>query len=105
MKRTLQHPLLHLAIGLISFLLLYFSVSFLNTTSTDLIDFNTSLNQKEKLAKKTITELIRNEKINDFSLTDNYSKLNKDKGISFFILEDDKVKYWTNRSIDFSSNF
>ena len=46
MKRTLQHPLLHLAIGLISFTLLYFSVSFTDTTSIDYDAFNASLNQK-----------------------------------------------------------
>jgi signal transduction histidine kinase len=104
MKRTLQHPLLHLAIGLISFILLYFSFSFFNSTSPDYDAFNTSLNKKETLAQETLNELISNQGIKNFSLSDKHSQLYKDKGISFFIIQNDKTNYWTNRSIDFSAN-
>ncbi len=104
MKRTLQHPLIHLAIGLFSFILLYFSVSLFNTTANDYNAFNTILNQKETLAEQTLNELINNEAVNDFSFSNKHSQLYKEQGLSFFIIQNGKTNYWTNRSIDFSSD-
>ena len=104
MKQTLQHPLLHLAIGLISFLLLYFSASFLSNSTINYEYFNISLNQKEKLAEQTLGDIITNDLATDFALTNKYSQLNKEEGISFFIVQEDKIKYWTTRSIEFSSD-
>ena len=102
MKRILQHPFTHLTVGIISFLLLYFSVSFLKNSSPDYTAFNTSLNQKENLAEQVLNELITNE--TTVSFTKKYTQLNKQKGISFYIIENDKLNYWSNRSIYFSPN-
>ncbi|PCJ25162.1 MAG: hypothetical protein COA97_08435 [Flavobacteriales bacterium] len=101
MKNTLKHPLLHLVIGIISLLLLYFSTSFLNPTP-DYSNFKASLNEKETIAEQIIKELISAQTANNFSYNNKYSKLNKDKGLSFYIIKDNKLNYWTNRSIYFS---
>ena len=104
MKQRLQHPLLHLTIGLISFLLLYFGVSLFNSSSPDYHAFNTSLNQKEILAEKTLNDIINNITVIDFSLSNKHKQLYKEKGLSFYIIQNGKTNYWTNRSIEFLPN-
>jgi signal transduction histidine kinase len=101
MKQTLNNPFIHLVIGIIAFLLLYFNSTF-NTTSHDYNAFNALLNEKEVTAEQTINELIANQTNNNFSSSNNYSKLKKEKGISFYIVENDKLSYWTDRSTYFS---
>tara|TARA_B100000809_G_scaffold158654_1_gene155985 strand:+ start:1958 stop:5599 length:3642 start_codon:yes stop_codon:yes gene_type:complete len=102
MKKRIQHPLLHLTIGLISFFLIYFSVSLFNSSSTDYTTFNTSLNQKEILAEKTLIELINNITVINFSLSSKHAQLYIEKGLSFYIIQNGKINYWTNKSIEFS---
>jgi signal transduction histidine kinase len=104
MKRTLQHPLFHLTLGILSFLLLFFNVSFLETNSWNTKTFNRKLHQKEKIAEETLNILMNKEETLDFSLTKQYQKLNTKDGISFFILKNGKINFWTNRSIDFSTD-
>ncbi|MBL4592873.1 MAG: hypothetical protein JKX68_03545 [Flavobacteriales bacterium] len=102
MKRILQHPFTHLVIGIISFLLLYFSASFFNTTSPNYAQFNSSLNEKETIAESSLNELMSFEGLNNFSFINKYAQLNKEKGLSFYILENNELIYWTNRSTSFS---
>ena len=103
MKRKLQHPYIHLAIGIVSFLLLYVSASFLADSAPNYQQLNNSLNQKEVLAEQILTELVTDQAA-DFSFSYNYTQLNKAHGLSFYILENTQLNYWTNRSIYFSSN-
>ena len=104
MKQPLKNPLLHLVIGIVSLLLLYFSNSIFNKSNPDYTKFNTLLNQKETLAEKTINELITNKTLDNFSFSKKHTKLNKEKGLSFYILENDELNYWSDRSIYFSPN-
>ncbi len=104
MKRTLNNPFLHLVIGVTLFLLLYFSTTFISSNSSDYKKFNASLNEKEAIAKTTIDELINSQSSTTSLFVNNYVRLNKEKGLSFYILENSKLNYWTNRSIHFSRN-
>ncbi len=101
MKRTLQHPFIHLIVGIIAFLLLYFNASFFNTTTTNYKAFNANLNQKESLANQTLDELMTNDS-SVISFNKSYAKLNKQKGLSFYVIENNELTYWSNRSVDFS---
>jgi signal transduction histidine kinase len=103
MTRKLQHPYLHLAIGITSFLLLYFSVIFFTETTPNYQQLNKSLNQKEVLAEQILYQLATDHSSN-FSFSENYSQLNKDHGLSFYTLENNQLTYWTNRAVYFSSN-
>lgn len=103
MKRKLQHPYLHLTLGIASFFLLYLSTTFFTESTPDFNKFSTTLNQKEVLAKKKLSELTKIENIN-FSFSEDYSTLNNENGLSFYILENNELINWTNRSIEFSSN-
>ncbi|MBL4669072.1 MAG: hypothetical protein JKY30_07390 [Flavobacteriales bacterium] len=102
MKRKLQHPYLHLAIGILSFLLLYFGTFFFTESTPNYQQLNNSLNQKEVLAEQALTELLTDQ-TSDFSFSKQYTQLNKAYGLSFYILENNQLTYWTNRSIHFSS--
>jgi len=104
MKRTLNNPFIHLVLGIIAFLLLYFSASFFKTSTIDYKTFNVSLNEKETIAEQRLNQLIENQNVNNFSHTEQFAKLNKEKGLSFYIIENNKPIYWTNRSTYFSPN-
>lgn len=104
MKQILKNPFSHLVIGIISFLLLYFSASFFTNNELDYSQFNYALHQKETIAEQTLNEIIFNQTADNFSFTNKYDQLNKEKGISFYVIENKKLSYWTNRSIYFSSN-
>lgn len=103
MKRTLQKPYFHLTIGIVSFLLLYFSASFFNENTPNYQQLNNSLNQKEDFAEQILTKLIKDQTSN-FSFTENYAQLGKTNGLSFYIIENNRINYWTNRSVYFSSS-
>lgn len=102
MKQLLKNPFLHLIIGIISFLLLYFSVYFFDNNNPDYKKFKTSLNNKEKVAEQILDELIAHQTTDNFSYNKKYNELNKQKGLSFYIIENNKLSYWTDRSISFS---
>ncbi len=93
MKQTFKNPFLHLIIGIIAFLLLYFSASLFITNTPDYNNFNNLLNQKEALAEKVLNELLANQSKENYSYNDEYTKLNKEKGLSFYIIENNKLKY------------
>ncbi len=104
MKRILQHPFIHLFIGILAFLLLYFSATFFNNNHPDIAKFNASLNQKETLAEQTLDELITYPSANTFYFTEKFAQLNKEKGISFYVLENNTLTNWTDRSTYFSAD-
>ncbi|MEJ6736862.1 MAG: HAMP domain-containing sensor histidine kinase [Flavobacteriales bacterium] len=103
MKRKLQHPYLHLVIGIASFFLLYFSTVFFSESTPDYQQFAKSLNSKEILAEQKLLELTQSPST-DFYFSENDTQLNTTKGLSFYIIENNSLKYWTNRSIQFSAN-
>ncbi|MDG1475531.1 MAG: ATP-binding protein [Vicingaceae bacterium] len=103
MTRKLNHPYFHLTIGIASFLLLYFSAIFFSEKTPDFQQFSNALNQKEILAEQSLSDLTQ-ETATTLSFSEAYYELNKSQGVSFFILENSQLLYWTNRSIDFSSN-
>ena len=103
MKRKLQHPYLHLTIGIASFFLLYFSAIFFSESTPDFQYFSNTLHQKEILAEQKLLELTKETTAN-FSFSDSYYELNQNKGLSFFITENNQLLHWTNRSIEFSTN-
>lgn len=103
MTRNFQHPYIHLALGVTSFLLLYLVTIFFSENAPNYQRLNNSLNQKEVLAEQILSDFITNQ-ASDFSFSYNYTQLNKTNGLSFYILENNRLKYWTNRSVYFSSN-
>ena len=103
MIRKLQHPYLHLVIGIASFFLLYFSTIFFSESIPDYQQFAKELNSKEVLAEQKLLELIQNPST-DFSFSENDTQLNTTKGLSFYIIENNNLNYWTNRSIQFSAD-
>ncbi len=104
MKTILKHPLLHLIIGIICFLLIPINSS-LNNDTVDLKKLTTSLHQKETLAENTLTELTKSSNASQlFLFAKKYIPIAKEKGISFFIIENDQPIFWTNRSIAFSNS-
>ena len=104
MKQVVQHPIIHLLLGITSFLLLYFSGSLFSDNNPNFNSFNTTLNQKELLAKQTLEELMLSEAKTYFSFNNKYDRLNKEKGLSFYIIENNKFNYWTDRSKYFSAD-
>jgi two-component system nitrogen regulation sensor histidine kinase NtrY len=104
MKQTIQHPLFHLTIGLISFLLLFLKPSYTNNNSIDYEKFNTTLNQKEIIAEETLNNLVTTNELHNLTFNNHFNQQHTAHGISFFILQNGKTKYWTTRSIDFSKN-
>ena len=103
MIRKLQHPYLHLVIGIASFFLLYFSTIFFSESIPDYQQFAKELNSKEVLAEQKLLELIQNPST-DFSFSENDTQLNTTKGLSFYIIENNNLNYWTNRIIQFSAD-
>ena len=103
MIRKLQHPYLHLVIGIASFILLYFSPVFFSESTQDYQQFSNSLNNKEILAEQKLSELTQSQS-SDFSFSKNYTQLNTTKGLSFYIIKNNNLNYWTTRSIQFSTD-
>jgi len=103
MIRKLQHPYLHLVIGIAWFFLLYFSTVFFSESTPDYQQFSKSLNSKEVLAEQKLLELTQSTST-DFSFSENDTQLNTTKGLSFYIVENNSLNYWTNRSIQFSTD-
>jgi two-component system nitrogen regulation sensor histidine kinase NtrY len=102
MKQTFNNPILHLVAGIILFLLVYFSPSFFNHDNFSSSDFNVSLNEKELIAEETLDKLINNEENNNSSLNTELTQLKKEKGLSFYIIENNKLSFWSDRSTFFS---
>ena len=103
MKKFLQHSFLHLTLGLFCLILLYAKISFFNNSTPNYTAFKNALNNKEVLAEKTLNKLITNGKKIHFSLNKKDNNLFKEKGLSFFIIHNNKIDYWTNKSISFNT--
>ncbi|MGB0887023.1 MAG: ATP-binding protein [Vicingaceae bacterium] len=103
MKKFLQHSFLHLTLGLFCLILLYAKISFFNNSTPNYTAFKNALNNKEVLAEKTLNKLITNGKKIHFSLNKKDNNLFKEKGLSFFIIHNNKIDYWTNKSIAFNT--
>jgi signal transduction histidine kinase len=102
MKTIIKHPLLHLFIGIICFLLIPFN-SFLTNTNVDINHLNNNLHKKEALATQLISDLSQqNNSEALFLFSKKYVPLVKQQGISLFVIENNQVTFWTNRSINFS---
>ena len=103
MKGILKNRFLHLFIGITAFLTLEFYPAIFSDKMPNYKHFNTLLNEKEKLAHHTIGELMKVPSSDIlFSLSNKYNRITKEKGISFFIIENKKLTFWTNRSIHFT---
>ena len=96
MLKKLQHPYLHLAIGIVSLLLLYFSPQLFLEEAPDYQKFAKNLHQKEQLATQKLLEYSQAPKV-VFSKKE--VQLAEDKGLSFFIAANNQLLFWTNRSI------
>ncbi len=98
MKRIIQLPYFHLAIGILSIALLYFSSFFFNQKKTNYSAFNHKLNQNEVLAESVLSESIEKQKTN-FSFSKQQIDLYQSLGLSFYIIEESQVQFWTNRNV------
>ena len=84
-------------------MLLYFSPVFFSEKNPDYNQFSKSLNVKEIIAEQQLTKLVEAQPI-DLSYSEKFTQLNKTKGLSFYIIDRNKLIYWTNRSIQFSGD-
>lgn len=102
MKSILKHRYLHLTIGLVALFLMFYSPQFFYDKKINIPEFNHKLNEKEKIAEEVLNDLmeIKSPELL-FTFSDRYAKINRDKGISFFILENNELIFWTNRDISF----
>ena len=102
MKQLLKNPLAHLFIGVIAAIFIYTSSSYFSTNETDYTHFKNSLLEKENSAEQQLEKLIAlNTSNNQFSYSKKLEQLTKNKGISLFIIEQEKLVFWTNRTINF----
>lgn len=103
MKRILQLPYFHLSIAILSIALLYFSSFFFSQQKPNYTEFNKKLNQNEALAEQTLAEIIQDQS-GEFSFSKQQIDLFQSHGLSFYCLENNKIKFWTNRNAQFSAN-
>ena len=105
MKQQLKNPYLHLILGIVSILFIFYSYSYFSPNKSDISYFKSTLREKEDIANQKIDELISIEEITtQFANSKEYTELTKNKGISLFVIKNEKLVFWTNRSINFMPN-
>jgi signal transduction histidine kinase len=105
MKIILKNPYLHLLIGVVSFIFLFYNASFVSNDNPNFAQFNSSLNEKEIIAGQNLENLISLEKEqSQSSFSSKQEKFIENKGISLFIIENKELIFWTNRNIHFHTN-
>jgi signal transduction histidine kinase len=105
MKKLLNNPLLHLLIGVSILLLLQFNSGLFSINNFDAENFNKLLNQKESKAVQLLNEIEGTADVKDLFVNSNkYSAIFKNEGVAFFVIQDQKQVFWTNRSINFPNS-
>ena len=102
MTRLMKNRYLHLVLAIVAFTIMYYSPILFSNKNIDVKLFTQKLNNKEQLAEKTLNRII--EKSNPtilFSFSNEYTELNKKEGISFFIVENEKSVFWSDRNVAF----
>jgi len=105
MNKILNNSLIHIVVGVAILMLLQFKPTLLSVHHFNPERFNEIINQKEQLASDLLTEIERTTDTKDlFNRSDKYEKVFNEQGIAFFVEENNKQIFWTNRSINFSKD-
>jgi len=102
MKKLFNNLWLHLALSLFLIGALFLIPNLVAVNEFSHQKFEQKLNKKELVAAKELDKLIA---ITDLATAfeKNYKELEK-KGISLFVIQQQKALFWTSRNIDFSEN-
>ncbi len=104
MKKIFANKYFHFGIAIIAILMMTWVPNFFSPKKVNLEDFQSKLHKKEKLAIETLDEIIAHQSIEVlFSFSTKYAELCNNEGISFFILENDKTIFWTDRNVQFDN--
>jgi signal transduction histidine kinase len=104
MKKLVNNSWLHLIVGSMLLTFLFIQPTFLSVNQFSQKKFNSNLNQKEKLAETKLNELVKVANLKtQITFNASFESLTK-KGITFYVVENQKPIYWTSRNIAFSDS-
>lgn len=102
MGKLIRNRYLHLVLAIASFAIMYYSPNLFSNKNIDVKQFNQKLNSKELLAKKTLKTIVeKSDPAILFSFSNGYTELSNKEGISFFIIENEKSVFWSDRNVAF----
>ena len=104
MKKQRYIPFIYLIIGVVILLFLELFPHLFYSTSFNIKAFNAVLHQKETIALNKLNELKKEQ--DNFSSFKNFNSF-EEQGISFYVLKDDNIVFWTSATtpIDSLSKF
>ncbi|PKP46370.1 MAG: hypothetical protein CVT95_07085, partial [Bacteroidetes bacterium HGW-Bacteroidetes-12] len=103
LKKIIQHPFSLLLVGVLLLSLIYFkpSVFFLQSSNTQ--EFQQQFQKKEKRVTQLITKL-KSKNTSEINLFSSYESLFNEEGIALFLIKNDKLIQWSDRSISLPTN-
>lgn len=103
LKKIAKHPFLLLFIGLLLLGLIFFKPSIFSSSSSNPTYFQQQFIAKEKKATQLIAQL-NAKKPNEVDLFSGYEQLYSKEGIALFLMQNNQVLQWSERSIALPNN-